>query len=78
MKGYECGVPFMYECRSDYNVINPNFSSSDFMSEKMIKSFRKKIDANLIPVLAINNFDNDFGMNLLSQDLFEDWEERRL
>ena len=76
-KGYECGVPFMYECRSDYNVINPNFSSSDFMSEKMIKSFRKKIDANLIPVLAINNFDNDFGMNLLSQDLFEDWEERK-
>lgn len=77
MKGYECGVPFMYDCRSNFNVINPNFDSSDFMTEKMIKSFRKKIDANIIPVLAINNFDNDFGMNLFSQDLFEDWEERK-
>lgn len=77
MKGYDCGVPFMYECRSHYNVINPNFSSSDFMTERMIKSFRKKIDTNIIPVLAINNFDNDFGMTLLSQDLFEDWEERK-
>jgi|GEM_PF-1742014 len=77
MKGYDCGVPFMYECRSDYNVINPNFSSSDFMTEKMINSFRKKIDANIIPVLAINNFDNDFGMTLLSKNSFEDWQEFR-
>ena len=77
MKGYDCGVPFMYDCRSDFNVINPNFSSSDFMTEKMIKSFRKKIDANIIPVLAINNFDNDFGMTLLSKNTFRDWEKFR-
>ncbi|PZU91370.1 MAG: hypothetical protein DI529_00840 [Chryseobacterium sp.] len=77
IKGYDCGVPFMYGCRSDYNTTNPNYSSSEFFNSNIIKKFRKKIKANIIPVFAINNFDNEFGMNLFTNDFIEDWQKIR-
>lgn len=75
MKGYDCGVPFMYKCKSDYNILNPNFSSSNFFTRDIIEKFTKIIKGNIFPAFAINNFDNEFGMNLFTNSLMKDWEE---
>ena len=61
-KGSECGVPFMYECSSDYNVVNPNFSADNFLNENIIKKLKVKLKANIIPSISINNFNEEWGL----------------
>ncbi len=65
-KGYDCGVPFLYQCSSDYNVINPNYSSSNFLTKSILSKFLHKVKANIIPCVSINNFDSEWSPVLFS------------
>lgn len=67
-KGYDCGVPFLYQCSSDYNVINPLYSSSNFFTEKILLELVRKTKANIIPCISINNFDSEWKPTLFNTE----------
>lgn len=63
-EGYECGTSLLYNCTSDYNVINPNFSADNFLNSEIIKNFSIKLKANIIPCISTNNFSSDWQLDL--------------